>query len=153
SGEEDLVIGTDVANRNRLESEALIGLLVNQLVLRIRIRKGHRFADMLKQVKDLTLGAYAHQDLPFDKLVEVLRPERDLGRNPLFQVMFNFLNAPEPPLETAGLKLQLMGFDNNTSVFDLGLNLMEAGSGIIGEFRYNTELFEASTIKRIGRKL
>ena len=153
SGEEDIVIGTDVANRNRLESEALIGLFVNQLVLRIRIDKEQRFIDLLKQVKEVTLGAYAHQDFPFDKLVEVLRPERSLGRNPLFQVMFNFLNAQTPPLETAGLKLQLLEFDNDTTVFDLGFNLMEAGDGMIGQFRYNTDLFDAATIKRIGRRL
>jgi len=153
SGEEDLVIGTSVANRNRLESEAMIGLFVNQLVLRVRIRNGQRFVDLLKQVKETTLGAYAHQDLPFDKLVEVLRPERDLGRNPLFQVLCGFLNTPMPPLETAGLKLQLAEFDNDTSVFDLSLYLTEAEDGMIGRFRYNMELFEAATIKRIGRKL
>jgi non-ribosomal peptide synthetase component F len=152
SGEEDLVVGTDVANRNRLESEALIGLFVNQMVLRARIRKEQRFPDLLKQIKETTLGAYANQDLPFDKLVEVLRPERDLGRNPLFQVMFGFLNAPMPPLETAGLKLRLAEFDNDTSVFDLSLYLMEAESGMTGQMRYNTELFEASTIKRMGRR-
>ncbi len=153
SSEEDLLIGTDVANRNRLESEALIGLFVNQLVLRVRIRKGQNFDDLLRQVKETTLGAYAHQDLPFDKLVEVLRPERDLGRNPLFQVMFGLRNAQTQFLEAGDLKLQLAEFDNSTSVFDLSLYMIEAEAGMIGKFRYNTELFDASTIKRIGLRL
>ena len=151
SGEEDLVIGTDVANRNRLETEAIIGLFVNQLVLRAKVGKERGFLDLLKQVKETTIGAYANQDLPFDKLVEALRPERKLGRNPLFQVMFGFFNAPAPPLETAGLKLRLAEFDNDTSVFDLSLYLIESESGMVGRLRYSTELFDASTIERLGR--
>src|SRR5262245_66031713 len=85
SGQEEIVLGTDIANRNRAEIEGLIGFFVNQLVLRVEVRAAETFGELLKRVREVCLGAYAHQDLPFEKLVEELQPERDLGRAPLFQ--------------------------------------------------------------------
>jgi amino acid adenylation domain-containing protein len=151
SGAKDLVVGMDVANRNRVESEGLIGFFVNQLVLRTKLEGELSFREFLRRVREVTLGAYEHQDLPFDKLVEVLRPERDLSRNPLFQVMFGLLNAPLPPLETAGLSMSLVEFDNETSVFDLSLYLTDTERGMTGALRYNTDLFDSSTVARLAR--
>ena len=151
SGASDVVVGTDVANRNRVESEGLIGFFVNQLVLRTTLRRELSFRELLGRVRQVTLSAYEHQDLPFDKLVEVLRPERDLSRNPLFQIMFGLLNPHEPPLETVNLSMSLVEFDNETSVFDLSLYLMDAESGITGWLRYNTDLFDSSSMDRLAR--
>jgi hypothetical protein len=151
SGAKDLIVGMDVANRNRVESEGLIGFFVNQLVLRTKLEGELSFREFLRRVREVTLGAYEHQDLPFDKLVEVLRPERDLSRNPLFQVMFGLLNAPMPPLETAGLSMSLVEFDNETSVFDVSLYLTDTERGMTGALRYNTDLFDSSTMARLAR--
>ena len=105
SGQEDVVLGTDIANRNRAEIEGLIGFFVNQLVLRVEVRGGESFRELLKRVREVCLGAYAHQDVPFEKLVEELQPERDLSRSPLFQAKLILQNAPREELELEGLRL------------------------------------------------
>ena len=104
-------MGTDIANRNRAEIEGLIGFFVNQLVLRVEVRGEREFQELLKRVREVCLGAYAHQDVPFEKLVEELQPERDLSRSPLFQAKLILQNVPREGLELEGLRLQRLGED------------------------------------------
>jgi amino acid adenylation domain-containing protein len=149
SHQEDLVVGTPIANRNRAEIEGLIGFFVNTLVLRTNLEGKLRFTELLQRVKQITLEAYSHQDLPFEKLVEELKPERHLNRNPLFDVMFALQNAPESELKLPGLSLSSIDEDSNTAKFDLSLDLFESSFGLTGAFEYSTDLFEASTIERM----
>ena len=154
TNQDDIVVGTDIANRNQAETEGLIGFFVNQLVLRTNLSGNPSFRELLGQVRRVTLAAYAHQDLPFDKLVEVLNPERNLNRTPLFQVKLVMQNAPTPPLELPGLTLGFLEVDNGTSEFDLLLNLMETEEQLIGlVLAYKTDLFEDSSIARILGRL
>src|ERR1051326_5879968 len=120
SGQDDIVVGTPIANRRYRELEDLIGFFVNSLALRARSLKTLTFTELLQRVRETTLAAYAHQDLPFEKLVEELQPERDLSRNPIFQVMFALQNAPLGELELPGLTLQEQEIESNTTRFDLG---------------------------------
>jgi amino acid adenylation domain-containing protein len=150
SGQQDIVVGSPIANRTRVELEGLIGFFVNTLVLRTDLSGNPTFRQLLGRVREVTLGAYAHQDLPFEKLVEELRPERDLSRSPIFQVLFVLQNAPMAPLELAGLTLRPLPIDRETSLFDLSLYLYEAGEGLQGTLEYNTDLFEAATIERMA---
>ncbi|HWW77567.1 MAG TPA: condensation domain-containing protein, partial [Pyrinomonadaceae bacterium] len=153
SGQEDVVVGTPIANRNRAEVEPLIGFFVNTLALRARVTPGMSFRELLAQVRETCLGAYAHQDLPFEKLVEELRPERSLSHTPLFQVMFALQNAgtgsgrsPELP----GLKAKSLKSGGNNVVFDLTLNLSEMKGKIVGSIHYNVSLFDEGTIRRMA---
>jgi amino acid adenylation domain-containing protein len=150
SGEEHVVIGTDVANRNRGESEGLIGFFVNQLVLSANLSGNPGFRRLLSQVRDVTLDAYAHQDLPFDKLVELLRRPRDLSRTPLFQLKIVYQNAPLQPLELPGLTLTPLEFGGGTAKYDLTLFLEDTEQGLSLTFQYNSDLFEAVTINRLS---
>lgn len=147
--QDDIVVGTDVANRNRVETEGLIGFFVNLLVLRTDLSGNPRFRELLRRVRQVTLGAYAHQDLPFEKLVEVLRPERHRSHTPLFQVLFVLQNAPIPALELPGLTLQRLPVDNGTAKFNLALFLTETQQGITGTWQYQTDLFQATTIAHL----
>ena len=149
SGQEDVVVGLPIANRNRTEIEGLIGFFVNTLVLRTDLSEKPTFKVLLQRVRDVCLEAYAHQDLPFEKLVEELRPERDLSRNPLFQVMFVLQNTPRPLPHPAGLSIERVDVLAATSPFDLSLYLRERDGKLIGFFEYNTDLFEPSTIERM----
>jgi NRPS condensation-like uncharacterized protein len=149
SGQDDIVVGTDVANRNRAETEGLIGFFVNQLVLRTQLGGNPSFREVLERVRQMTLGAYTHQDLPFDKLVEALNPERDLSRTPLFQVKLILQNAPMQPLELPGLTLSPVEVESTAATFDLLLDVMETDEGLMGVLKYDTELFEASRITRM----
>ena len=149
SGQEDVVIGLPIANRNRTEIEGLIGFFVNTLVLRTDLSGKPIFKKLLQRVRNVCLGAYAHQDLPFEKLVEELRPERDVSRNPLFQVMFVLQNTPRPLPQTAGLSIQRCDVLPATSPFDLSLYLRERDGKLVGFFEYNTDLFEPQTIERM----
>ncbi|MFZ0750074.1 MAG: condensation domain-containing protein, partial [Pyrinomonadaceae bacterium] len=108
TGQQDIVVGSPIANRNRAETEQLIGFFVNTLVMRTKLGGNPRFSEMLKAVREMTLGAYEHQDLPFERLVEELQPKRDLSRSPIFQVMFILQNAPSAALELAGVTLSAM---------------------------------------------
>jgi non-ribosomal peptide synthetase component F len=146
SRQQEILIGTDVANRTRVEVEGLIGLFVNQLVLRTDVSGNPTFNELLSRIRTVVLEAYAHQDLPFDKLVEELKPERDPGRNPLFQVLFGLQNTPVQTLELTGLSASLLPLDSGTSVFDLSLYMMETAQGLTGSWRYSSDLFDSSTV-------
>ena len=149
SKKNDLNVGTVIAGRNQGETEGLIGFFVNTLVLRGQMGGNPRFEELLGQVREVCLGAYAHQDVPFEKLVEELQPERKLGHSPLFQVAFGLDNAPKETLELPGLTLDMAGIEHNVARFDLTLWIHETGDGLIGIWTYSTDLFEAATIKRM----
>ncbi|MGB7892399.1 MAG: condensation domain-containing protein [Microcoleus sp.] len=149
--QDNLAIGSPIANRNRLELEELIGFFVNTLVLRIDTAGNPTFRELLGRTREVALAAYAHPDVPFEKLVEELQPERNLSYNPLFQVWFVLQNAPMPPLELAGLTLSILESDVGMSRHDLSLTLWESSEGIQGLFDYKTDLFEAATIARMVR--
>ena len=153
TGQEDLLVGTPIANRNRAEIEGLIGFFVNTLVMRNDLSGNPSFRELLGRVQETALAAYAHQDLPFEKLVEELNPERDLSRSPLFQVMFLFNNTPMQSLELPGLEPSRMKADSGTSKFDLSLYAIERPEGLLCAFEYNTDLFNADRIERMLRHL
>ncbi|NEQ47684.1 MAG: amino acid adenylation domain-containing protein [Leptolyngbya sp. SIOISBB] len=149
TGQRDLLVGTPIANRNRAEVEGLIGFFVNTLVLRSRLIPEATFLDVLEQLKVTTYQAYEHQDLPFEKLVEVLQPERDLSYNPLFQVKFRLENAPQSAISLPGLTLKPLPQAYSTAKLDLSVDLYETPDGIVGGFEYNRDLFEPETIRRM----
>ncbi|MGA9568140.1 MAG: amino acid adenylation domain-containing protein [Candidatus Korobacteraceae bacterium] len=152
SGQDDIVVGTPIANRNRAEVEGLIGLFANTLPLRTKLDGDPTFRALLARVKDTALGAYAHEDMPFERLVEELRPERSLGHNPMFQVVFSLQNAHRATFELPGLKLKPLGaLSNLTSKFDLSFFLFDAHDGLQGKVEYNTDLFDGATIDRMLR--
>ena len=149
SGQEDIVVGSPIAGRTRVEIEDLIGFFVNTLVLRTDLSGNPSFRELLGRVRETALAANAHQDLPFEKLVEELQPERDLSMSPLFQVMFTLQNAPGEVLELPGLTLSPLEMDNETAKFDLTLSMIEGEGGLRGSIEYNTDLFEEATIERM----
>jgi amino acid adenylation domain-containing protein len=149
--EEDIVVGSPIANRNRAEFDRLIGFFVNALALRADLSGNPTFRELLAQVRRMGLEAYAHQDLPFEKLVEELRPERNMTHTPLFQVWFVLQNAPLPPLELPGLTLELLQVDDGTAKFDLVLSLFETKQGLSATWIYNTDLFDEATVARMSR--
>ena len=151
SGQKEIVVGTDVANRNYHETEGLIGFFVNQLVLKTDLSGEPTFVDLLRRVKDVCLGAYAHQDVPFEKLVDELQTERDLSRSPLFQVKLVLQNQPQESLQLSGLQLGRVGVERVTAKFDLMLTMVE-GNGLSGVLEFNTDLFEERTITRFGER-
>lgn len=146
--QEDILVGSSIANRNRAELEGMIGLFVNTLVIRTDLSDNPSFRALLSRVREVTLNAYANQDLPFEKLVEELQPERDLSRNPLFQVMFVLQNTPTSVQEVAGLTLRTLEFDSGTAQFDMFLSINESKQALTGFLEYSTELFDAVTINR-----
>ncbi|MBW4649607.1 MAG: amino acid adenylation domain-containing protein [Kastovskya adunca ATA6-11-RM4] len=150
SNQDDIVVGTDVANRNRSELEPLIGFFVNLLVLRTDLSGNPSFRELLRRVREVTLGAYAHQDVPFAKLVEALGAERNLNHTPLFQVLFVLQNAPMPSLELSGLTLTPIEVETGTAKFDLALFMEQTEQGIVGTWNYSTDLFDDSTITRMS---
>ncbi len=145
----DIIVGTPIANRNRSEIEGLIGFFVNTLVLRTDLAGNQSFRELLGRVREVTLGAYAHQDLPFEQLVDLLQPERDLSHNSLFQVMFILQNTPTEVLHLPELTLSPVLVENQTANFDLTLSMVETEQGISGWFEYNTDLFNAARINRM----
>jgi amino acid adenylation domain-containing protein len=165
--QEDIAIGSPIANRNRSEIEPLIGFFVNSLVLRTDLSGNPTFRELLSRVKEVALEAYAHQDLPFEKLVEELHPERKSNQNPLFQVVFALQNAPMEPLELPGLILHPQQIDLGTTRFDLEFHLwgrnsseatarshnnglwVDSSEGISGLIVYSTDLFDEATINRM----
>ncbi|MBW4664819.1 MAG: amino acid adenylation domain-containing protein [Chroococcus sp. CMT-3BRIN-NPC107] len=159
TGQKDIVVGSPIANRNRAQLEPLIGFFVNSLVLRTDLSHNPTFRELLGQVRETAIAAYDRQDLPFEKLVEELHPERDLSRNPLFQVVFALQNAPMQPLNLPGITLNPLKFEVTTTRFDLELHLWEQGfglsgfwsekaEGISGFLAYSTDLFDESTISQ-----
>ncbi|MDM8557743.1 amino acid adenylation domain-containing protein [Candidatus Parabeggiatoa sp. HSG14] len=149
TGSEDIVIGSPIANRTQSQTESLIGFFVNTLVLRIDLSNNPIFEALLKRVRTTALDAYAHQDIPFEQLVEELQPERNLSHTPLFQVMFVLQNAPIGNLELLGLTLAPIEMESVSAKFDLTLSLEETGGGLKGTLEYNTDLFEQTTIERM----
>ncbi|MEW6737923.1 MAG: amino acid adenylation domain-containing protein, partial [Acidobacteriota bacterium] len=149
TGQEAICVGTPIANRNRREIEELIGFFVNTLVLRVEIRSNTSFQELIKQCREVALGAYANQDLPFERLVDELCPERDLSRTPLFQVMFMLQNMPVGELQLEGLTLRRMDIEVTTAKYDLDLTMVDTEEGLVGVINHNTDLFEASTISRM----
>ena len=146
TGQTDIVIGIPVAGRNRIELEGLIGFFLNMLVLRADLSGNPTLGEVLSRVREVCVGAYAHQDLPFERLVEELHPERDLSRNPLFQTTFAFQNTPRFPLELAGLTTNELEVDTGIARFDLHLFMEEEEKGLRGYLDYNTDLFNSATI-------
>ena len=149
SGQYDIVVGTPIANRNRSESEGLIGCFLNTLAMRSDLSGNPPFRELLRQVRETALAGFANQDVAFEMLVEELEPERNLGHTPLFQVMFTLHNAPLPKMEFADLKLDLHTVENGTSKLDLVLNITEEAQGLVGLVEYNTDLFDAASIARM----
>ncbi len=150
TGQEDIAVGTPIANRNRAEVEGVIGCFVNVLAPRTDLSGDPTFRDLLRRVRGVTLGAYDHQDLPFERLVEELHPERDLSRNPLFQVMFALQNVPARVLELPGLSVSPVEVHTGTSKFDLTLTVEERPDGLAGGFEYSADLFDAATVERMA---
>ena len=149
-GQNDIVIGSPIANRNQVEIEPLIGFFVNTLVLRTNLAGASSFKELLARVREVAIDAYLHQDVPFEKIVEVLQPERDLSRSPIFQVFFILQNATSRETnEMVGLELSALGRKNETTKFDLSLVLTETSEGLLSSIDYCTDLFDSSTIERL----
>ncbi|RYZ45483.1 MAG: amino acid adenylation domain-containing protein, partial [Myxococcaceae bacterium] len=150
SGQDDVLVGSPIANRRHAETEGLIGFFVNTLVLRGSFGARPSFRQLVAQVRTTTLGAYEHQDLPFERLVESLQTTRDLSRTPLFQVMFALQNAPLPELALPGLSVKAADVGGRgTSQFELSLSLDRAADGFLGVINYATDLFERSSVERL----
>jgi len=149
TGQNDIVVGTAIANREWRETENLIGFFVNTLVLRTDLSGEPRFTELLKRVREVCLGAYAHQAVPFERLVEELRPERSLSTSPLFQVAFGLNNAPRMELQLPELRLDSVPVEQEEVRFDLTLWVVETGDGLHGRWTYRTELFDAEHIQQM----
>ena len=147
--QEDVSVGTLIANRRLPEVEAMIGFFANSLVLRGDLSGDPTFRELLRREREVSLDAYAHQDLPFEKLVEELNPPRDMARTPLFQVMLILLNAPGEAMDLPGLKLQPVAIDSRTSKVELTVYLTDSARGIEGFVEYNLDLFDAGTMARL----
>jgi amino acid adenylation domain-containing protein/non-ribosomal peptide synthase protein (TIGR01720 family) len=149
TGKSDISVGTPIANRNRSEIEGLIGFFVNTLVIRTDVLGDRSFNELLLSIRETCLGAYAHQDLPFEILVEALQPQRDLSYSPLFQVMFVLQNAPISPVQLTGLSVSSLPIERGSAKFDLTLAMENTTSGLVGTWEYSTDLFDSSTIERM----
>ena len=149
SGQSDIAIGTPVANRGRAELEGLIGFFVNTLVLRADLSGNPTFEEILQRVREVALGAYGHQDIPFEQLVEVLRPQRDLSRLPLFQVMFSLQYMSKERTDFDDLQLRELDINNRMTKFDLTVIVTEQEQELCCNIQYNVDLFEAATIHRL----
>lgn len=150
TGQTDIVVGTDISGRNRLETEGLIGFFVNHLVLRTSLSDRLTFRALLKRVREVALGAYAHQDMPFDRLVSALQPDRKATHMPLFQVLFVFGHQRESTVAVPGLTLHSLDTDFTLSKYDLTLFITAETDEIRGAWRYRTELFEPDTINHMA---
>ncbi len=148
SGQEDICVGTPIANRTRAEIEGLIGFFVNTLVMRGDLSGGVTFRELLARTRETALGAYAHQDMPFEKLVDTLQPERDLSHPPIFQVMFALQNLPPGLRKLKNLTVAPVNLHSGTAKFDLTLVMAEGDARLSGSLEYNSDLFEARSIER-----
>ncbi len=149
SHSEDIVVGTDVANRSRVETEGLIGFLANQLVLRTSLAGDPTFTEITSRVREVSLEALVHQDAPFEEVVRAVSPERNLNRNPLFQILFGFSNTPPPVVMLPELTISGMEIEKGNAVWDLSIYLTDTPQGINGMLRYSTDLFDSATIERM----
>jgi hypothetical protein len=150
SGQDDIVVGTNVANRNQTETEGLIGFFVNMLVLRSDLSGDPSFRELAGRVREVALNAYAHQDVPFEQLVAELRPERNLSHAPLFQVVFTLQNAPLAMPQMPRLTMTPLKIASRTAKYDIVFNISDSEQGLIGALEYNTQLFDAATITRLA---
>src|ERR1044071_5135765 len=150
TGQENIAAGSPVAGRTRSETELLIGCFINTLVLRTDLSGDPAFTQLVQRIKAVTLEAFAHQDMPFEKLVEMLQPERDPSRSPLVQAMFVLQNAPRSDLKFGEAKVEPFELELKTTKFDLTLILGETGAGMMGLLQYNTDLFDATIIERMA---
>src|SRR5258708_20455553 len=149
TGQEDIIVGSPFTNRQRSEVEGLIGFFVNTVPLRTVLSGDPTFNQLLQRVKATALDAYDHRELPFEKLVEELRPERNLSYTPLFQILFAVQGSPVAIEHVAGITLHLQDVDTGTAKFDLTCTVIPRDSGFTTSFEYNTDLFEAQTIRRM----
>ncbi|HEU0077912.1 MAG TPA: amino acid adenylation domain-containing protein, partial [Longimicrobiaceae bacterium] len=150
SGQDDLVVGSPVANRHRAETEGLVGFFVNTLVFRGRLEGDPSFRELLRRARRGTLGAYAHQDLPLEAILDALHVARDPARNPLFQAALVLQNAPAHRLEMRGVELEFVEQEGGTAKFDLTLEAFESADGVVGSIEYATDLFDAETARRMA---
>ncbi|MGZ3459297.1 MAG: non-ribosomal peptide synthetase, partial [Archangium sp.] len=150
TGQQDVLVGTDIANRTRADTEGLIGFFINQLVMRGRLDEAPTFRELLARTRQTALAAYAHQDLPFEELVRVLNPDRSGGHAPLFQTKLILQNAPTAAIELPGLTLTPLEVESGSARMDLLVALMETEDGLACTWEYSTDLFEASTIERMA---
>jgi amino acid adenylation domain-containing protein len=153
AGTDDLVVGTPIAGRTRPELEGLIGFFVNTLALRADLSGDPTFRGLLARVREATLGAYAHQDVPFERLVDELQPERSLSHNPIFQAFFAFANTPDEALAFPGIEVSPIPVLTATAKFDLALGLGERDGALDGFLEYAVDLFDAATVRRLGEHL
>ncbi|TSC19379.1 condensation domain-containing protein, partial [Corallococcus sp. Z5C101001] len=153
SGQEDISVGSPIAGRVRPEVEGLIGFFVNTLVLRTQLEDGLSFRGLLKQVRETVLEAQDHQQLPFEKLVEALQPQRDRSHTPLFQTLLALQNVPVGEARLPGMSLKPVALEGRTSKFDLSVFFMETADGLSGGLEYSTELFESATVRRMVEHL
>ncbi|HEY7407080.1 MAG TPA: amino acid adenylation domain-containing protein [Gemmatimonadaceae bacterium] len=150
SGQDDIIVGSPVAGRRRVEVEDLIGFFVNTLVMRGDLSGDPTFRELLARTREAALGAYANQDIPFERIVDAVHPERDLSRSPIYQVLFILQNTPLAPLALSELTLRQLDVDAGAAKFDITLSLAAADAGYTGHLEYNTDLFDASTIERLA---
>ncbi|MBP7241272.1 amino acid adenylation domain-containing protein [Amaricoccus sp.] len=149
SGQDEVVVGTPVAGRSRSELEPLIGLFLNTVVLRIDLAGDPTFRELIARVRKVTVAAFDRQDTPFERVVEALQPDRDLGRNPLFQVLFQLYTPHDARAGAATEQTKAITIDKGAAILDLSVHLAEGSGGIQGRLEYSTELFETATIRRI----
>jgi hypothetical protein len=152
TGEEDIVVGTDSANRTHLETEGLVGFFVNLLALRTSFHGNPKFLSVLREVREMVLDAYAHQELPFEMIAEHLRLERKQNRTPLINMLFVMQNMPRSEVELPGLTLRQLPYDANHAKFDLAFFVVEDAEGIVGAVTYSTDLFKHSTIATLVQR-
>ncbi|MER7023671.1 MULTISPECIES: amino acid adenylation domain-containing protein [Streptomyces] len=150
---EDIVVGVPVANRGRPETQRLIGMFANTLALRTDLSGAPAFRELLARVRETSLGAFAHQDVPFERLVEELRPQRDLSRSPVFQVSFLYQNIALPGFDGVGLRMEPFAVESSTSRFDLSLEVFEGPDGLRGSLEYDSDLFDRATVEQLSRHL
>jgi amino acid adenylation domain-containing protein/non-ribosomal peptide synthase protein (TIGR01720 family) len=153
TGQEDICVGSAIANRNSAEIEGLIGFFVNTLVLRSDLAQNPSFLELLNRVRQVCVGAYAHAELPFERLVEELHPERNLSHTPLFQVMFTLLEDSKQDLVLPGVAIKWLPMHSQTAKFDLTLSMVDTGAELKGTLEYSTDLFNADTINRMSEHL
>jgi non-ribosomal peptide synthetase component F len=153
SGQEEVVVGVPVAGRTRPEVEGLVGFFVNTLALRVGVGGDPSFRELVGRAREAALGGYAHQDAPFERVVEAVGGEREGAGSPVFQVMLAWQNAPAGRAEADGLHITPENIESTTSKFDLSLVLWEEGEGVGGYVEYSTDLYERETVERMGRHL
>jgi len=148
--QEDLIVGTDLANRSSVETEKMIGFFVNQAALRADLSGDPGFTEVLARVRTVAMEAYLHQDVPFDRVVEAVNPPRERNRTPLFQVKFVLQNAPHPKLEMERLHLTELELDSGSAKFDLLINVIQQDKALRMLWEYSSEIFRESTIRRMA---